>query len=375
MRHALIAATSLSLILTPSAALAQQAGQLIAADPVVDTPGGMQAWRVRYWSLDAANRPQQLTGMVVAPREAIPNQPRPVIAWTHGTSGVASNCAPSMMPGFWTATPALQSVMSGNVVVAPDYPGLGSNGVHPYLVGVPTARSTLDAVRAARQIAGAAAGPRFAVWGESQGGHAALWTGQVARRYAPELQLVGVASAAPPTDLVANLRSGKDPSIRAFLTAFTAYSWSRYYGAPLASLGNRQTQGIITRLAQKNCITLDTKPRLGTMLGVLVLRRDLKNVDLGTIQPWARHSRTNSVSAGAIATPLLIAQNPADVIVDPATTRRFARQACALGKRVRWIDISGKGHETSARDSAPATLSWIADRFAGRPDPNDCRRI
>ena len=111
------------------------------------------------------------------------------------------------------------------------------------------------------------------------------------------------------------------------------------------------------------------------MLGVLVLRRDLKNVDLGTIQPWARHSRTNSVSASAIATPLLIAQNAADVIVNPAVTRRFARQACALGKRVRWIDIAGKGHETSAKDSAPATLNWIADRFAGKPAPSDCGRI
>ncbi|MEO8141905.1 MAG: lipase family protein, partial [Sphingomicrobium sp.] len=214
MREVLIAATGLSLAIAPIPVAAQRAGQLIAAEPVVDTPGGMQAWRMRYWSLDASNRPQQLTGMVVAPREAIPREPRRVIAWTHGTSGVANKCAPSQSPDFWTVTPALQSVRSGNVVVAPDYPGLGSNGVHPYLVGVPTARSTLDAVRAARQIAGAATGSRFAVWGESQGGHAALWTGQEARRYAPDLQLVGIAAAAPPTDLIANLRSGKDPSIR-----------------------------------------------------------------------------------------------------------------------------------------------------------------
>ena len=363
------------LSLTATSATAQQAGQLIAADPVVDTPAGMQAWRIRYWSLDGANRPQQLSGMVVAPREAMPREARPVIAWTHGTSGVVSRCAPSLSPNFWTATPALDAVVSGNVVVAPDYPGLGSAGVHPYLVGVPTARSTLDAVRAAHQIAGAAAGVRFAVWGESQGGHAALWTGQEARRYAPDLQLVGVAAAAPPTDLIANLRSGKDPSIRAFLTAFTAYSWSRYYGAPLASLGKRQTQGIITRLAENNCIALDSKPKLGTMIGVLVLRRDLKNVDLGVIQPWARHSRTNSASAAAIDTPLLIAQNAADVIVNPAVTRRFARQACALNKRVRWIDIAGKGHETSAKDSAAATLAWIADRFAGKRAPSDCGKI
>ena len=48
---------------------AQQPGALIAADPVVDTPGGMQAWRVRYWTTDGAGRPREVTGMVVAPRD------------------------------------------------------------------------------------------------------------------------------------------------------------------------------------------------------------------------------------------------------------------------------------------------------------------
>ena len=49
-------------------------------------------------------------------------------------------------------------------------------------------------------------------------------------RYAPELQLVGVAAGAPPTDLVQNLSPGSDPSIRAFLTAFTAYSCRCAFG-------------------------------------------------------------------------------------------------------------------------------------------------
>jgi len=373
MRRALMLGVCLFFAASPLAA--QRAGDLISADPVVETPGGMQAWRIRYLTTDGRGAPYEVTGMVVAPREAIPPQPRPVLAWAHGTSGVSNQCAPSQMPAFWTATPALDAVLRGYVVVAPDYPGLGSAGVHPYLVGPPTARSMLDAVRAAQSIAGAAAGKRFAVWGESQGGHAALWTGKLAARYAPELELVGVAAAAPPTDLAANFRAGSDPSIRAFLTAFTAYSWSRYYGAPLSTLGGRQTQGIITRLAENNCVTLDAKPKLGTTIGVLVLRQNLKKVDLGSIEPWARHARANSVAASSVAVPMLIAQNPKDVIVSPAVTRQFARRACALHKRVRWIDINGVGHQTSAKDSSAATLAWIADRFAGARVPSDCRRI
>ena len=375
MRHVLIAATSLSLILTPSAALAQQAGQLIAAEPVVDTPDGMQAWRVRYWTSDASGRPREVTGMVVAPREATPRQPRNVLAWTHGTSGVAKRCAMSTNPQFWTVTPGLAAVRQGYVVVAPDYPGLGSAGVHPYLVGQDTGRSLLDAVRAARSIPGAASGTRFAVWGESQGGHAALWTGQLARTYAPELQLVGVAAAAPTTDLVQNVRLVPNKTVGAFMTAFIGYSWSNHYRAPLATLGGPQTRGIMTRLAQNNCIDLNQKPKLGTMLGIVTLQRRLKDKDLGSIQPWARLARANSAATVAYGVPFLIAQNPNDDLVAPAVTRAYAKALCRSGARLRYLSITGAGHATSAKDSAAATLPWIADRFAGQPAPSDCNRI
>ena len=110
----------------------------------------------------------------------------------------------------------------GWVVVAPDYAGLGGRGVHPFLVGPDTAHAVLDAVRAARAVPDAAARPRFAIWGESQGGHAALWTGQLARRYAPDLTLVGVAAAAPATDLVANIAGAKNAAVRALMTAMPA---------------------------------------------------------------------------------------------------------------------------------------------------------
>lgn len=354
---------------------AQRVGSLISADPVVDTPGGMQAWRVRYWTRTDRGAPRQVTGMVVAPREAIPRQPRPVLAWTHGTWGVASRCAPSLSANFWTATPALDAVRRGYVVVAPDYPGLGSAGVHPFLSGVDTGRSVLDAVRASQGIAGAAAGKRYAVWGESQGGHAALWTAQLSPTYAPDLQLVGAAAAAPPTELLSNLAQAGNKTVRAFFLAYIGYSWNRHYGAPLAPFGGAQTQGILTRLAQNNCIELNSKPRLGTILGVATVQSRWKSLDLSRVQPWARLARQNSPTLGRYATPLLIAQNPRDDLVAPSVTRASARAMCRAGNRVRWIDIAGSGHATSAKDSSAATLSWIGDRFAGARAPSDCGKI
>ena len=106
----------------------------------------MQAWRVRYWTSSDRNHPIRVTGMVVAPREALPPAPRHVIAWAHGTWGVASKCALSL-GDFFGATPGLtDAIQRGYTVVAPDYPELGSPMAHGYLVGVSTGRSVLDAV-------------------------------------------------------------------------------------------------------------------------------------------------------------------------------------------------------------------------------------
>lgn len=376
MQKTIMAATFAALAGMTFPAAAQRAGTLVAADPVRETPPGTQAWRIRYLTTGANGMPVEVTGMVIAPREALPTQPRPVIAWAHGTSGVVERCAPSQAANFFTATPGLtESIRRGYVVVAPDYPGLGSAGPHGYLLGRDTGQSVLDAVRAAVSIPGSGAGTRFAVWGESQGGHAALWTGQIAARYAPDLTLLGVAAAAPPTDLAKNLSAGSDPSVRAFLTAFTAYSWSRRFNAPLATLGNRSTQGVITRLAQNNCVELDKKPHLGTILGVMVLRRDLKNVDLGKIQPWAAIARRNSPSAQNYGVPFLIAQNPKDALVGEAVTKAFARTACGNGARLRYITVVGKAHETTARDTTEPTLDWIDARFASLPARSDCGKF
>lgn len=365
------AAAVCGLLLAWTPVHAQRAGTLISAELVTNAPADMRAWRIHYLTTDDRAQPIAVTGMVMAPSGRATG-PRNVIAWTHGTSGVVQSCALSTNPRFFDVTPAVEGVRRGYVVVAPDYPGLGSAMPHPYMVGTVTARSVLDAVKAARAIPAAAAGNRFAVWGESQGGHAALWTGQLARDDAPELKLVGVAAAAPPTDLAGNFRQAADPNARAMLSAYAIYGWSKYYGVPL-TIGRKGTPGLITKMAQK-CIDLDATPKLMTVLGILTLRRDLKGVDMPALKPWSSYVAANSTSPVS-SVPILIAQTAADPLVAPAVTRQFARKLCTNRVRVRWIELPGKDHATTAKQSATATLQWIDGRFAGAQAPSDCGHI
>ncbi len=69
-----------------------------------------------------------------------------------------------------------QLIEQGAVVAATDYPGLGTAGPHPYLVGDSEARAVIDSVRAAHSLPGVGDGNSFAVWGHSQGGQASLYT-------------------------------------------------------------------------------------------------------------------------------------------------------------------------------------------------------
>jgi alpha-beta hydrolase superfamily lysophospholipase len=136
--------------------------------------------------------------------------------------------------------------------VATDYPGLGTPGQHPYVVGVSEGRAVLDAVRAASQIEdGLELSSRVAVWGMSQGGHAALFAAQIAPTYAPELDVVGVAPGEPATELATLLgrASGEGGKV---LTAFAVHAWSRVY--PKLSFEEAMRADRLARLVAGRCL-------------------------------------------------------------------------------------------------------------------------
>jgi alpha-beta hydrolase superfamily lysophospholipase len=267
-----------------------------------------------------------VSGMVIIPAGSPPEGARPIVAWAHPTTGVVPHCAPSLAIFHFQQIQGLRDLLEqGFIVAATDYPGLGTAGPHPYLVGVSEARAVIDSVRATRLMEGTAAGYRYAVWGHSQGGQAALFTGLISRGYAPELNLVGVAAAAPATDLVTLMsddfksRGGKN------LTAMTLWSWSRVFGAPIDRVVEPAAIPSVDRLA-KQCIESILDFVIRQRIERPLEQNFLTVRDLAEVQPWRRLAQENSADLLPRDLPLFLAQGASD---EPATFARTKSAASA----------------------------------------------
>jgi acetyl esterase/lipase len=347
-------------------------GTLLQREASSGAPDGAAAYRVLYRSVGLDDRPIVVSGLVIVPAGPAPPGGRPIVAWAHPTTGVVPRCAPSEAFFRFQQIQGLRDMVEhGFIVAATDYPGLGTAGPHPYLVGVSEARAVLDAVRAARALPGADAGARFAVWGHSQGGQAALFTGMIAAQYAPDLQLVGVAAAAPATELGALLQSDLDTPAGKSLTAMTLWCWSRVYDAPMARVVTPGAVHVVDSLAGE-CIE--------SVYDLLVRGRTERPLETGFLtvanlaatQPWADLLARNTPGALPPRIPVFMAQGTDDPVVPPAITWDYVRRLCAAGSKVTVRVLPGVGHGFAAMRSARDAVDWITDRFDGRPVPNSC---
>lgn len=335
-------------------------------------PAGAQAWRILYRSKGMNGEPIAVSGVAVIPPGPAPANGRPIVAWAHPTTGVVPHCAPSLALFVFQQMQGLRPLIErGAVVVATDYPGLGTAGPHPYLVGTSEAQAVLDSVRVARGLPNAGGGNSFAVWGHSQGGHAALYTGLLAETYAPELNLVGVAAAAPATDLVTLMADDFKTSGGKNLTAMTLWSWARVFKAPIDKVVVPAAIPTVDQLANE-CIEniFDIIERQSQEK---VLEQTFLSVtSIATVEPYKSLAARNSPGALPKAIPLFLAQGSTDNLVQPAVTQTYFQRQCKAGSRVTMHLMPGVNHGFAARDSANAAVIWMGERFAGNPAPSDC---
>ncbi|MDU3122901.1 MAG: lipase family protein [Acinetobacter baumannii] len=151
------------------------------------------------------------TAMVLFPKATQPKDGYRVVVWEHGTVGVGDGCAPSknaINPRFKILAETL--LAAGYVIVAPDYEGLGTPGVHPYLNLSSEAKSALAAVKAVKEHYGAQLKGDWMSIGQSQGGHASLGTAEFANT---DVSYKGAVAGAPASSLGTIIQIYIDPEM------------------------------------------------------------------------------------------------------------------------------------------------------------------
>ncbi|CAI3105403.1 alpha/beta fold hydrolase [Acinetobacter baumannii] len=164
-----------------------------------------------YKMLGQSGQEVQATSLVFTPNTPPPVGGWPIVVWAHGTTGVADACAPSKAALADSTKDLISKLLAaGYVVVAPDYEGLGTPGIHPFLNVKSEAFSITDAVVATRNYLSQRnllTSKKWVTVGHSQGGHAALGAAQYASR--AQLDYKGTVAVAPASNLGSILVDGE----------------------------------------------------------------------------------------------------------------------------------------------------------------------
>ena len=333
-----------------------------------EIPDRAKAWRILYTTTDALGKPTVASGIVMVPNSPA-DDPRPVIAWAHGTTGYARQCAPSLLSEPFTAGafPAVmgQVVDNGWAVVATDYAGLGTEGYQPYIIGRGEAYSVLDTVRAARQLTDAdLASDKSGVWGHSQGGGAALWTSQEQPSYAPDVPLLGTVAMAPAADPLALARNLDNVTGGSVFGSFVARAYADTYpDLELSDFIRPAALPFVDKLASR-CLT---EPGvLASVLTSLSLKdQQILSGDPG-VGTLGKHLRDNIPRAPGPG-PLIIAQGEADTLVASHVIERYVTRLRADGHQVELTTYPDLGHLDLVQQGSallPELLQWTEDRLA-----------
>ncbi len=322
---------------------------------------GTTTLRIMYHSRDAADRDRAVTGIVTFPDGPAPDGGWPVVSVAPGTVGLASRCAPSRNSG------AQFSFGIEGVAVRTDYIGMGPVGEHQAYLSRPSeAHSVIDAVRAARNLPEAHAGDRWVALGNSQGGHAAIATNELAEEYAPELDLRGTVAGAPaalfdrtygPLDEIVTRIVGvmalygattEHPEI-----VFEHYAGPRTLAAAEATFHDQCLDAIISAFA-------------------VIPAHEFWSTDPIETEPARSIMLANDVGGVAVDSPLMLVTGTADDRVVIERARAIYDVLCAAGQVTEYVEHEGGTHGDIIARSLPQITAFFEARLAGGEPTDSC---
>jgi alpha-beta hydrolase superfamily lysophospholipase len=346
-----------------------QLGEVVRQEPLGAKVAGGKGVRILYRTQRADGSYTFSSGMVFIPDNAKAGLPRPVVAWAHGTLGLGDKCAPSRIANpmdniSWVST----MLQKGWVVTATDYAGFGTPGIQGYLVGGDEAHDVLNSVRAARNVPETHAGTDFVIMGHSQGGNSALFTADQAAAYAPELHPIATVAEAPAAELVPLLNEQYDTLAAWVIGPLVTVSWP-------AANSSLHASDITTGLGKDNYRRIADQCIAQSVVGGLVrtaLKQKFFSKNPLDLAAWKAMAEQQSAPIPPTNRPLMIVESKSDKVVLPNTTALYIQQACNAGSNLSSLWLDNVSHQDIPTASSDTIISWISDRFAGKPNTPSC---
>lgn len=346
-------------------------GDLLAQEPTTSYAliPGTTAVRIAYHSLDATGRDVVTTAAVLIPPGKAPTTGWPVIAWAHGTSGVAQVCAPSLMKDVEYGDEGLKDMLkAGLAVIATDYSGLGTLGPHQWVDKPAQAQDVIYSVPAARKAV-PVLGRRWVANGHSQGG-LATWGVAELESTLNDPDYLGAVSVAG-AFRIDWLLDHFDHTAGG-LTMYAAYmAWAlhaRFPDAKPEDLLTPRAMQLYSQITTQGCWNYGYAAFAAMPQGG-VLTRDWRQY------PFVRRlSAEDQLGVAPVSKPILVLAGEADLSVPISGVRETVAQACRSGIPLAFKSYPGLDHDPTMINSIPDQLAWIRDRFAGKPAASTCGR-
>ncbi|MFE3189534.1 lipase family protein [Nocardia sp. NPDC059240] len=354
-------------------------GAVLQTRTISLAPTGVQlpaeATQLLYATTDQFGKPDATVATVIRPPSA--SGPLRVISYQTAYDSLSAGCDPSYaLRGGGEGAPQDAVIIAGYLaagltVVVSDYEG----SELAYGAGRLSGTATLDGIRAALHVLGAAATTPVGMSGFSGGSIATEFAAELAPTYAPELNIVGVTAGDMPVDMAATIDYVDGSPEWALVLPYVMQGAARGFDLDLTPYLSDYGRDVMAQIAD-HCVS--NGPNFPGLRLSQLLRPEYQNYR--EIPGFTRILTDNHMgTTGTPTAPMLFgagnADGTGDGVIVAAGERTLAAEYCHRGVSVRYNEYPGSNHLLAGALFVPAALAFLLDRFSGTPLDSGCLQL
>ena len=364
-------------------------GTVIRSRPVcvadLEIPMPYAAWQIMYVSSGSETtkgKPSELkaapsvdTALIIAPLTEGASGPRPLVSYENAEDSDSTLDAPSytLRKGTSVDNVALQPLLAqGWEVIVPDYEGPES----AYSAGPLEGHGVLDGIRAAENFSAtdglSGTSTEVGLWGYSGGAIATGWASELASRYAPELNIVGISEGGVPAELKEDfdtINSGVVAPGLAFASSVgDNAAYPNLIPESLLNDAGRELAAKMRETGESSYPSTVPPENISdyTACGCNPVEH------LSEFPTIAELIRINNLGQHIPTVPLYIYHDYLDELIPIAGVEKLVQRYCEGGATVEFRVNYGDEHVSNAVVGAPEAIAYLTSRFAGVAPIDTC---